>query len=121
MDFFLDTAEVDVIKDLNETGLIDGITTNPSLVAKSGEDFFSVLEKITSIIKGPVSAEVTATETEGMINEGLKLSAISQNIVVKLPLTLDGLKCDSMFFFKPSTYCSKSRCYIYFSFYWKIG
>ena len=95
MDFFLDTAEVDVIKDLNETGLIDGITTNPSLVAKSGEDFFSVLEKITSIIKGPVSAEVTATETEGMINEGLKLSAISQNIVVKLPLTLDGLKACS--------------------------
>tara|TARA_B100000768_G_scaffold1783_1_gene2340 strand:- start:1418 stop:2074 length:657 start_codon:yes stop_codon:yes gene_type:complete len=92
MDFFLDTAEVDVIKDLNETGLIDGITTNPSLVAKSGQDFISVLEKITTIISGPISAEVTATDTEGMVNEGLKLSKISKNIVVKLPLTFDGLK-----------------------------
>jgi|TARA_B110000285_G_scaffold230625_1_gene297595 transaldolase len=92
MDFFLDTAEVDVIKDLSETGLVDGITTNPSLVAKSGQDFFSVLEKISRIIDGPISAEVTAIDTEGMINEGLKLSKIAKNIVVKLPLTLEGLK-----------------------------
>ena len=92
MDFFLDTAEVEVIKDLNETGLIDGITTNPSLVAKSGQNFFTVLENISKIIDGPISAEVTATDTAGMIEEGLKLSKISKNIVVKLPLTIDGLK-----------------------------
>ena len=85
MDFFLDTAEVEVIKDLNETGLIDGITTNPSLVAKSGQNFFTVLENISKIIDGPISAEVTATDTAGMIEEGLKLSKISKNIVVKLP------------------------------------
>ena len=92
MDFFLDTAEVEVIKDLNETGLINGITTNPSLVAKSGQNFFTVLENISKIIDGPISAEVTATDTAGMIEEGLKLSKISKNIVVKLPLTIDGLK-----------------------------
>jgi transaldolase len=92
MDFFLDTAEVEVIKDLNDTGLIDGITTNPSLVAKSGQNFFTVLENISKIIDGPISAEVTATDTAGMIEEGLKLSKISKNIVVKLPLTIDGLK-----------------------------
>ncbi len=92
MDFFLDTAEVDVIKDLNETGLIDGITTNPSLVAKSGQNFFSVLEKISKIIEGPISAEVTAIDKDGMIQEGLKLAKISKNIVVKLPLTQQGLK-----------------------------
>ena len=78
MDFFLDTAEVDVIKDLSETGLIDGITTNPSLVAKSGQDFITVLEKIATIVDGPISAEVTAVDTEGMINEGLRLSIRSK-------------------------------------------
>jgi len=92
MEFFLDTADVDIIKDLNETGLVDGVTTNPSLVAKSGKDFFTILKDISTFISGPISAEVTALEMDGMINEGEKLSKIAKNIVVKLPLTKEGLK-----------------------------
>lgn len=92
MEFFLDTADVDAIKELNETGLIDGVTTNPSLVAKSGKDFFTILKDISCIVNGPISAEVTALDFGGMISEGLKLSKIAKNIVVKVPLTSDGLK-----------------------------
>ena len=92
MEFFLDTADVDIIKDLNETGLVDGVTTNPSLVAKSGKDFFTILKDISTFISGPISAEVTALEMDGMIKEGEKLSKIAKNIVVKLPLTKEGLK-----------------------------
>ena len=92
MEFFLDTADVKLIKELNKTGLINGITTNPSLVAKSGKNFLEILREITKIIKGPVSAEVTALDTEGMIAEANKLKKISKNIVIKLPLTESGLK-----------------------------
>ena len=92
MEFFLDTAEVIVIKKLSETGLVDGITTNPSLIAKSGKDFLKTLKEISKIIKGPISAEVTALDSKGMVQEAKKLSQISKNIVIKLPLTEEGLK-----------------------------
>jgi transaldolase len=97
MEFFLDTADVKLIKELNKTGLINGITTNPSLVAKSGKNFLEILKEITKIIKGPISAEVTALDTKGMIAEANKLKKISKNIVIKLPLTENGLKaCKSL-------------------------
>ena len=92
MEFFLDTAEVKIIKKLSETGLVDGITTNPSLIAKSGKDFLKTLKEISKIIKGPISAEVTALDSKGMVQEAKKLSQISKNIVIKLPLTEEGLK-----------------------------
>ena len=92
MEFFLDTADVEVIREFKETGLINGITTNPSLVAKSGKDFKKILKEISKMIKGPISAEVTAIECEGMIAEAKILSKISKNIVIKLPLTEEGLK-----------------------------
>ena len=92
MEFFLDTADVDGIRELSETGLIDGVTTNPSLVAKSGKDFFTILKDISKIVSGPISAEVTALESNGMIAEGEKLAKIAKNIVIKLPLTQEGLK-----------------------------
>ena len=92
MEFFLDTAEVDSIRELSETGLIDGVTTNPSLVAKSGKDFFTILKDISKIVSGPISAEVTALESDGMVAEGEKLAKIAKNIVIKLPLTQEGLK-----------------------------
>ena len=97
MQFFLDTADTQKIKELYKTGLVDGITTNPSLIAKSGKDFFETLKEISDFVKGPISAEVTATKFEGMIEEGKKLSRISKNIVIKLPLTIDGLKASSFF------------------------
>ena len=92
MEFFLDTADVDSIRELSETGLIDGVTTNPSLVAKSGKDFFTILKDISKIVSGPISAEVTALESNDMIAEGEKLAKIAKNIVIKLPLTQEGLK-----------------------------
>ena len=92
MEFFLDTADVDSIRELSETGLIDGVTTNPSLVAKSGKDFFTILKDISKIVSGPISAEVTALESDGMVAEGVKLAKIANNIVIKLPLTQEGLK-----------------------------
>ncbi len=92
MRFFIDTADVAEIRDLAATGLVDGITTNPSLVAKTGRDFFEVLEEICAIVPGPVSAEVTATDLETMLAEGKALSALAPNIVIKVPLTPDGLK-----------------------------
>jgi transaldolase len=92
MKFFADTADVDAIRELNELGLVDGVTTNPSLVKKSGRDIIEVTKEICSFISGPVSAEVLATEADVMITEGRKLAEIAPNIAVKLPLTLDGLK-----------------------------
>lgn len=92
MKFFVDTADLDEIRDLAEAGLIDGVTTNPSLVAKSGRDFLELLPQICAAVDGPVSAEVAATESAQMIAEGRKLAAVASNVVVKLPLTLDGLK-----------------------------
>ena len=93
MKFFIDTANLDEIREANELGLIDGVTTNPSLVAKEGDvDFKEHISKICSMVKGDVSAEVTALDTEGMLKEGREYAAIAQNVVVKCPLTLDGLK-----------------------------
>lgn len=92
MKFFVDTADVAEITELNEAGLVDGVTTNPSLIAKSGRDFIDVTKEICALVDGPVSAEVTAMDTDGMITEGRKLAALADNVVVKLPLTFDGLK-----------------------------
>ena len=92
MKFFVDTADVKEIRDLASTGMLDGVTTNPSLVAKSGRDFIEVIKEICTIVDGPVSAEVTATDYEGMVREGEKLAKIAKNITIKVPLTWDGLK-----------------------------
>ena len=92
MKFFVDTADVYAIRDLADTGLVDGVTTNPSLIAKSGRDFVEVVQEICDIIDGPISAEVTATEFDAMLEEGRKLAEIHKNITVKVPLTRDGLK-----------------------------
>jgi len=92
MKFFVDTAEIDEIRELNDTGLVDGVTTNPSLIMKSGRDIFEVTKEICDIVKGPVSAEVTATLYDGMMKEAAVLAKIADNICIKLPLTLDGLK-----------------------------
>ncbi|AVX05355.1 transaldolase [Maritalea myrionectae] len=92
MKFFVDTAEVAEIKELNESGLLDGVTTNPSLIAKSGRDFIEVVKEICDLIDGPVSAEVAATDYEGMVKEGDYLASLADNVVIKLPLTMDGLK-----------------------------
>lgn len=92
MKFFIDTAEMDDIRDLAATGLVDGVTTNPTLIAKSGRDFMEVVAEICDVVKGPVSAEVTALDTEGMIKEGEKLAKIADNVTIKVPLTMEGLK-----------------------------
>jgi transaldolase len=92
MKFFIDTADVAEIRDLAATGLVDGVTTNPSLVAKSGRKFLDVVQEICSIVPGPISAEVTATDFETMLKEGKKLAKLAKNVAVKVPLTPDGLK-----------------------------
>lgn len=92
MKFFVDTADVAEIREVASTGLLDGVTTNPSLVAKSGRDFRDVIKEICSIVEGPVSAEVTALEADAMIAEGQSLAKIATNVAVKVPLTWDGLK-----------------------------
>ena len=92
MKFFADTADIAEIKDLVETGLIDGVTTNPSLIHKSGRDFIEVTKEICGIVDGPVSAEVVALDHETMMKEADKLRAIADNVCIKVPLTLDGLK-----------------------------
>jgi transaldolase len=92
MKFFVDTADVKEIRELNDLGLLDGVTTNPSLILKSGGSIFEVTKEICSIVNGPVSAEVTATEYEKMMKEAAVLARIADNICIKVPLTLDGLK-----------------------------
>lgn len=92
MKFFVDTADIKEIRELAATGLLDGVTTNPSLVAKAGRDFFEVLKDICAVVPGPVSAEVAATDVDGMIREGEKLAKVAKNITIKVPLTWDGLK-----------------------------
>lgn len=92
MKFFADTADISAIGELHETGLLDGITTNPSLVAQSGRKFDEVLKQICEIVPGPVSAEVAAIDFDGMVAEGEHLAKVAGNIVVKLPMTWDGLK-----------------------------
>ncbi|SFJ52894.1 fructose-6-phosphate aldolase [Aerobium aerolatum] len=92
MKFFVDTADVKEIRELNDLGLLDGVTTNPSLILKSGGNITEVTKEICSIVSGPVSAEVVATDYDGMMREAAVLSKIADNICIKLPLTLDGLK-----------------------------
>lgn len=92
MKFFVDTADVKEIRELNDLGLIDGVTTNPSLILKAGRDIREVTKEICDLVEGPVSSEVTATEYDAMMKEGESLAKIADNICIKLPLTLDGLK-----------------------------
>jgi transaldolase len=92
MKFFVDTADVEAISELNDLGMVDGVTTNPSLILKSGRDIIEVTREICSIVSGPVSAEVVALKFDDMVAEGRKLAAIAPNIAVKVPLTWDGLK-----------------------------
>ena len=92
MKFFVDTADVTEIKEIAATGLLDGVTTNPSLVAKAGRDFKELIAEICKLVPGPVSAEVAATDLDGMLREGRILARIASNVAVKLPLTWDGLK-----------------------------
>ncbi len=97
MKFFIDTAEVAEIRAAHELGLVDGVTTNPSLVAKSGRDFTEVITEIAGFVDGPISAEVIALDAEGMIKEGKELAKIHQNIVIKVPMTTEGLKATKEF------------------------
>jgi transaldolase len=92
MKFFADTAEIDAIEELAETGLLDGVTTNPSLIAKSGQDFLDVTRQICAIVDGPVSAEVVALDHATMMKEAEILRKIADNVCIKVPLTIDGLK-----------------------------
>ncbi len=92
MKFFVDTADVGEIKDLASTGLLDGVTTNPTLIAKSGRDFKETIAEICAVVPGPVSAEVAAIEFDGMMKEANVLRKIAKNVTIKVPLTLDGLK-----------------------------
>lgn len=92
MKFFVDTADVEVIRDLAATGLLDGVTTNPSLIAKYGKPMAEVIRMICDLVPGPVSAEVTGTDTDTMLKEGRKLAKIAPNVVIKVPLTRDGLR-----------------------------
>lgn len=97
MRFFIDTANVNEIREVNEWGVLAGVTTNPSLVAKEGRDFEETLKEIIDIIDGPISAEVISLEAEGMIEEGEKLASLSKNIVIKVPMTVEGLKAVKYF------------------------
>ena len=92
MKFFVDTAIIEEIRELNDLGLVDGVTTNPSLILKSGRDIIDVTKEICSLVDGPVSAEVTANDFDGMMRQADILSKIAENICIKLPLTWDGLK-----------------------------
>ena len=92
MKLFLDTANVEHIKEANEMGVICGVTTNPSLIAKEGRDFNEVIKEITGIVDGPISGEVVSEDAAGMIKEGREIAAIHPNMIVKIPMTVDGLK-----------------------------
>ncbi|UOF91618.1 fructose-6-phosphate aldolase [Fodinisporobacter ferrooxydans] len=97
MKFFIDTANVDEIRKAHSLGVIAGVTTNPSLVAKEGKDFVETLKEIISIVDGPISAEVISLDSKGMIEEGEKLAQLSPNIVIKVPMTAEGLKATHQF------------------------
>ena len=125
MRFFIDTAKVEDIKKANDMGVICGVTTNPSLIAKEGRDFVEVIKEIASIVDGPISGEVKATtvDAEGMIKEGREIAAIHPNMVVKIPMTVEGLKlrryqdqCDTDLFREPGSVGSTRRCNLRVSF-----
>jgi transaldolase len=97
MKFFIDSAQTEEIRLANDMGLIDGVTTNPSLIAKSGKPFLSVIKEICEIVDGPISAEVVSLDAPGMLKEGRELAKMHKNIVVKVPLTEDGLKATKQF------------------------
>ena len=92
MQFFIDTADVNEIREAESLGILDGVTTNPTLISRTGRPFKETIEEICSIVKGPVSAEVVSVDTDGIIKEGRELAKIADNIVVKVPLIKDGLK-----------------------------
>lgn len=92
MKFFIDTANVDEIREANEMGMVDGVTTNPSLIAKEGRDFKQIINEICEIVDGPISAEAVSLDAEGMIAEARDLAKIHNNIVVKIPMTIEGMK-----------------------------
>lgn len=92
MKLFIDTANIEEIKQANDLGVICGVTTNPSLIAKEGRDFKTVIKEITSIVDGPISAEVISSEAQGMVDEAVELAKIDKNIVIKIPMTAEGLK-----------------------------
>lgn len=100
MRFFIDTANVEEIKKANDMGVLYGVTTNPSLIAKEGRDFIETIKEITTIVDGPISAEVISLESEGMIKEALELVKIHKNIVVKVPMTIEGLKAVKVLYSK---------------------
>ncbi len=97
MKFFIDSAEINEIREIASFGMVDGVTTNPSLIAKTGKDFKSIIAEICALIPGPVSAEVAATDYQNMVKEGEILSKIAKNVCIKLPMTIDGLKACSYF------------------------
>ena len=92
MKLFIDTANIDEIKEANELGVICGVTTNPSLIAKEGRDFKTVIDEITNIVDGPISAEVISLDADGMVEEAIPLAKMNKNIVIKIPMTAEGLK-----------------------------
>ena len=100
MKFFIDTADVNEIREAESLGILDGVTTNPTLISKTGRPFKETIEEICSIVKGPVSAEVVSVDTDGIIKEGRELVKIADNIVVKVPLIKDGLKAVKAFNFR---------------------
>lgn len=97
MEFFIDTANIAEIKEAHSWGILSGVTTNPSLIAKEGRDFHQVVKEITALVPGPISAEVISLEAEGMLAEGRELAKISPHIVIKVPMTKEGLKATSVF------------------------
>ena len=96
MRFFIDTANVEEIKEISQWGIVDGVTTNPSLIAKEGRDFVEVIREITELVDGPISAEVIALDCEGMLREARELAKIHENIIIKIPMTEEGLKAVSL-------------------------
>ena len=97
MEFFIDTGDINEIKEAVTWGLIDGVTTNPSLVAKTGKNQNELIQEIATIVDGPISAEVISTDYEGMIKEGQELAKIHDNVVIKIPMTIDGMKACKWF------------------------
>ncbi|MDH5298796.1 MAG: fructose-6-phosphate aldolase [Desulfobulbaceae bacterium] len=97
MKFFIDTANIEEIKQAVALGMVDGVTTNPSLVAKEGRDFIEILKEICALVDGPVSAEVVSLDADGMVEEGRTLAALHKNIVIKVPMTTEGLKATKRF------------------------